>query len=65
MWVEYADLSAAAGQLGGSNVDTLPETKKRLVPREYENGEYLVIRVDGDSMDDGSKFSIQIIQQTN
>ena len=58
MWVEYADLSAAAGQLGGSDVDTLPETKKRLVPREYENGEYLVIRVDGDSMDDGSKYSI-------
>lgn len=58
MWVEYADLSAAAGQLGGSDIDTLPETKKRLVPREYENGEYLVIRVDGDSMDDGSKYSI-------
>lgn len=58
MWVEYADLSAAAGELGGNNIDTLPETKKRLVPREYENGEYLVIRVDGSSMDDGSKYSI-------
>lgn len=58
MWVEYADLSAAAGSLGGNNVDELPETKKRLVPREYDNGEYLVIRVDGNSMDNGLNYSI-------
>jgi hypothetical protein len=28
---------------------------KRPVPKEYLNGGYLVIRVDGDSMDDGTK----------
>ncbi|GEN74122.1 S24 family peptidase [Chryseobacterium lathyri] len=58
MMVEYVDLSVAAGELGGNNVDELPESKKRLVPKEFDNGEYLVTRVDGDSMDDGSKYSI-------
>lgn len=58
MMVEYQDLSVAAGKMGGANPDLLPETKTRLVPREYETGNYLVVRVDGDSMDDGSKFSI-------
>lgn len=58
MMVEYQDLATAAGSLGGGEIEQLPETKKRLVPREYENGYFLVVRVDGDSMDDGSKYSI-------
>lgn len=58
MMVEYVDLSASAGMLGGSNVDLLPDTKKRLVPREFENGNYLVVRVNGDSMTDGTDISI-------
>ncbi|MCT4181847.1 hypothetical protein CMT69_01725 [Elizabethkingia anophelis] len=58
MWVEFEDLSAAAGTLGGNNVDELPETKKRLVPKEFDNGEYLVVRVDGDSMNNGTEISI-------
>lgn len=58
MMVEYADLSTAAGPLGGTNVNDLPKTKTRLVPKEFDNGDYLVTTVDGDSMDDGSKFSI-------
>lgn len=58
MMVEYVDLSASAGPLGGSNVDILPDKKKRLVPKEFDNGNYLVVRVDGDSMVDGSMSSI-------
>ncbi|MEI2271877.1 LexA family transcriptional regulator [Sphingobacterium sp. ML3W] len=58
MMVEYVDLSASAGILGGSNVDLLPETKKRLVPKEFEKGNYLVVRVNGDSMVDGTDISI-------
>lgn len=39
-------------------MEQLPETHKRLVPKEFENGNFLVIRVDGDSMDDGTKRSL-------
>lgn len=58
MMVEFTDLSTAAGPLGGTNVNDLPKTKTRLVPKEFDNGDYLVTTVDGDSMDDGTKFSI-------
>lgn len=58
MVVEYADLSTAAGKLGVDNPAILPEMKKRLVPKEFDNGNYLVVGVDGDSMDDGSNISI-------
>lgn len=54
MMVEYADLSTSAGILGGALLDNLPESKIRLVPREYEKGNYLVVRVNGDSMNDGT-----------
>ena len=46
---EYADLRSFAGRLGGSDIEQLPETHKRLLPREYEKGNYLVVRVSGDS----------------
>lgn len=58
MMVEYEDLSTAAGYLGINDLDMLPDTKKRLVPREFERGKYLVVRVDGHSMDDGTIKSI-------
>lgn len=62
MMVEYADLAVSAGMLGGdfseSFVEKLPETHKRLIPREYREGNYLVVRVNGDSMDDGTKRSL-------
>lgn len=58
MIVEYADLSTSAGRLGGENPSVLPEMKKRLIPKEFDNGNYLVVGVDGDSMDDGSNISI-------
>lgn len=56
--VEYADLRVSAGRLGGGNMAQLPETHKRLLPREYEKGNYLVVRIDGDSMYDGSVRSL-------
>ena len=56
--VEFVDLHASAGPLGMSNIDFLPDTKRRLIPKEYENGNYLVVRVDGDSMNDGTPRSL-------
>lgn len=50
MEVEFVDLSVQAGPLGGHALDELPKSKKMLVPREYDSGEYLVLRVDGNSM---------------
>jgi hypothetical protein len=58
MEVEYADLSTVAGRLGGYNPATLPEMKRRLIPKEFDRGNYLVVRVDGNSMDDGTSISI-------
>ncbi|WP_343321387.1 XRE family transcriptional regulator [Sphingobacterium multivorum] len=58
MMVEYVDLSVSAGYMGGCDVNLLPEKKKRLVPKEFEKGNYLVVRVDGDSMDNGTNYSI-------
>lgn len=58
MMVEYEDLQASAGYIGTGDVAQLSDKKKRLVPREYKNGKFLVVRVDGDSMDDNSKRSL-------
>lgn len=59
MMVELKDLETEAGKLWiDGNVSGLPEGKTRLVPREYGNGNYLVVRVSGHSMDDGTKRSI-------
>lgn len=56
MEVEFRDLSVAAGSL--SRTDETKSRKTLLVPKEYDNGDYLVVRVDGPSMDDGSIYSI-------
>lgn len=58
MMVEYQDLETSAGLLGQGDVNSLPEGKMRLLPREYETGNYLVVRVSGNSMDDNSKRSL-------
>lgn len=58
MMVEYADLRASAGKLGVGDVALLPDTHKRLVPKEYSNGKFLVVGVDGDSMNDGTSRSL-------
>ncbi len=58
MMVEYADLSTSAGLLGRVLPEYLPETKRKLMPKEFDTGNYLVVKIDGDSMDDGSNMSI-------
>lgn len=58
MIVEYADLRVSAGPLGTKNLNALPKNKTRLVPKEYDKGEYMVLRVDGPSMDNGTSISI-------
>lgn len=57
MVVEFRDLSVAAGPLTRSENGYVPQ-KTMLVPKEYDKGEYLVVRVDGPSMEDGSFYSI-------
>lgn len=54
MKVEYRDLSVAAGAL----TKTISNRRTILVPKEYDKGDYLVVRVAGPSMDDGTKYSI-------
>ena len=59
MVVEYEDLETVAGKLGHSgDVSAIPDKKKRLIPKEYKKGIYLVVKVNGHSMDDGTKRSI-------
>lgn len=58
MEAAFYDLETSAGLLSANNLNSLPDSKKRLVPREYEKGKYLVVRVSGDSMDDGTKRSV-------
>ncbi len=56
MEVEFRDLSVAGGPLNRDDV-AMPK-KTMLIPKEFDRGEYLVVRVDGPSMDDGSIYSI-------
>lgn len=58
MMAEFADLRSNGGRLGGGDTSILPDTRKRLVPREYEKGNYLVVRVSGNSMYDGTARSL-------
>lgn len=58
MMAEFAILNGKGGRLGGADVANLPETKTRLVPREYEKGNYLVVKITGNSMNDGTDRSI-------
>lgn len=58
MMAEYAELNGHGGRLGGADMENLPETHTRLVPREYEKGKYLVVRITGNSMNDGTARSI-------
>lgn len=59
MVVEYADLATSAGLLGGEIIADLEEKKTRLIPREYDKGNFLVVRVCGDSMNDGTSRSLK------
>lgn len=54
--VPFYDLEASAGLPNGDTPIGWVET--RLVPRQYAGDEYLVVRVSGDSMDDGTSRSL-------
>ncbi len=58
MMAEFAVLNGNGGRLGGGDVANLPETQTRLIPREYEKGNYLVVKITGNSMNDGTDRSI-------
>lgn len=59
MEVEYVPTYAQAGYLNNIEHSALQESLPTiLVPKEFEKGKYLVIEVNGDSMDDGTKRSI-------
>lgn len=61
MEVSYLPVHAQAGYLTGVTHHHHPETDELptlLVPKEFEKGRYIVIEVNGDSMDDGTKRAI-------
>jgi len=56
---EYLPVSAQAGYLSALLEDNgVYEMEKMLVPKVFEKGNYLVVDVTGDSMDDGSTRAI-------
>lgn len=57
MLIEFVDLETATGILWKKEND-VPISSKRVVLSENDNGNYLVARVHGHSMDDGTKRSI-------
>lgn len=60
MLVAVKDLSSTTGRLWTEkDDDTTPhEQSNRLIPQEAEEGNYLIVKVKGHSMDDGTKRSI-------
>lgn len=54
--VPFYDLSATAGLPRGEGSAGWLDT--RLVPRQYAGAEFFVVRISGDSMDDGSSRSL-------
>ncbi|MGQ0739754.1 MAG: S24 family peptidase, partial [Bacteroidota bacterium] len=58
--VSYLPVHAQAGYLNDITSHHLKEEAlpTLLVPKEFEKGKYIVIEVNGDSMDDGNKRSI-------
>lgn len=55
--VPFYDLSATAGMPSG-DVQQTGWLETRLIPRQYAGREYAVIRISGDSMDDGTSRSL-------
>lgn len=58
MEVEYVRQSSVAGKVGMESISDLPKHRRLLVPKEFESGNYIVVKIDGDSMDDGTNISI-------
>lgn len=58
METEYLSIEAQAGYLDSIDSGTMPKLDTMLTPAEFEKGNYLIVEIKGDSMDDGSKRSI-------
>lgn len=58
MEVTYLPRYAQAGYLDSIQDESIPDVETKLVPKEYEKGNYLIVEITGDSMDDGTKRSI-------
>jgi hypothetical protein len=61
MEVSLMSINAQAGYLNSiieKDADYMNELDTILVPKEYEKGYYLVVEVNGDSMDDGTSRSV-------
>lgn len=58
MEVPYKPVYAQAGNMIGFSPQEIDTMDTILVPKEFEKGNYLVIEIDGDSMDDGTSRSI-------
>lgn len=58
MEVEYIPISVLAGRLSGMDDMNIYEKDIRVLPKESDNGNYLVVNVEGDSMDDNTRRSI-------
>lgn len=56
--VEFADLNSSAGELGGADISQLTEKHTRLIPKQYDNSLYLVIKISGESMNDGTSRAL-------
>lgn len=59
MVADYLPIEAQAGYLDGLETQHLPELGHMLVPREFEKGNYLVVELSGDSMNDGSERALK------
>lgn len=58
METDFLPIEAQAGYLDGLETQDMPKLETMLIPKEFEKGNYLVVEINGDSMDDGSKRSI-------
>ena len=59
MEVPVLTIYSQAGYLRGhSDIQYLNRLEKMLVPKEYDKGNYMVVELNGDSMDDGSRRSL-------
>ena len=59
MVADYLPIEAQAGYLDGLETQHLPELGHMLIPREFEKGNYLVVELSGDSMNDGSERALK------
>ena len=59
MEVPVLTIYSQAGYLRGhSDTQYLNRLEKMLVPKEYDKGNYMVVELNGDSMDDGTRRSL-------